>query len=118
MTRSTWVYRDGKMVKRPLARNHSGGVMIISDALPDLVHPADGKRYSSKSRFRAETKAHGLVEFGNERQTRRTPEMPDPAPAVKQAIERLRAGYRPQAQRAEIPRGEFGPIRIDRVRDA
>lgn len=90
--------------------------MIISDALPDLVHPVDGKRYDSKSRFRSVTKAHGLVEYGTERQERRVTEFSPVAPAVKASIERLRAGYRPQIERASIPRGEFAPLPMDRVR--
>lgn len=98
MARETWIFRNGRMVKcNPLARVGSTGVMIIGDSLPDLVHPASGKRYSSKARFRDETRARGLVEFGTERQERRVREMPTAKAAVKEAIERLRAGHRPAA---------------------
>ncbi len=65
----TWVYRNGKLVPKhkaePLARN--GVRNVISDYLPDLIHPQTGKRMDSKSEFRKVTRAKGGVEMGNER---------------------------------------------------
>lgn len=43
--------------------------MVIRDSLGGLnglVHPATGERYDSKAAFRAETKARGLTEVGND----------------------------------------------------
>lgn len=42
------------------------GVSVISDTMDAMVHPVTGKVYDSKSRFRAETRARGLTEVGNE----------------------------------------------------
>ena len=39
---------------------------VISDTMDLMVHPSNGKYYDSKSRFRAETRARGLTEVGNE----------------------------------------------------
>jgi hypothetical protein len=38
---------------------------VISDTQPMLQHPVTGKRYESKSRFRADTKAAGCIEVGD-----------------------------------------------------
>lgn len=38
----------------------------ISDEMPPTLHPCDGKYYTSKARFRAETRGHGKIEAGNE----------------------------------------------------
>ncbi len=65
----TFVYRNGRLVPKhkaePLPRNGVRGV--ISDYLPDLIHPQTGKRMDSKSEFRKITKAKGGVEVGNEK---------------------------------------------------
>ncbi len=65
----TWVYRGGKLVPKhkaaPLARN--GVRNVISDHLPDLIHPCTGKRMDSKSEFRKVTRMKGGVEVGNEK---------------------------------------------------
>lgn len=39
---------------------------VISDTMDAVVHPSNGKYYDSKSQFRAETRARGLTEVGNE----------------------------------------------------
>lgn len=71
-----YVYRAGRLVDKakaePLIRA-GAAPYVQSDYIPDLRHPSNGKRYDSKSRFRAETKARGLTEIGNEtqRDTRR-----------------------------------------------
>lgn len=65
MPRRVFVYRDEKFVE-VTDRETKPSVHIIQDSMPDTWHPADGKYYSSKSGFRETTKAHGLVEYGNE----------------------------------------------------
>ncbi len=49
-------------------RGNSG---IISDTMDGMFHPANGKMYDSKSRFRDETRARGCIEVGNEVQVDR-----------------------------------------------
>lgn len=79
MARATYVFRDGKLVPKHLAPpldRHARGPgsslgrpMVISDNLggiQGLRHPSTGEFMDSKSRFRAETRARGLTEMGNE----------------------------------------------------
>lgn len=71
MPRETYVMRNGELVPKHLAgpRNPSGsGPQVISDAMPPMLHPCNGRMYDSKSAFRAETRARGCVEVGNEKQ--------------------------------------------------
>src|SRR5688572_14929630 len=67
---SEWpkVYRDGKLISKSqaYALDRRDAPHVISDHMPAMVHPINGKMYDSKSRFRAETRAHGCVEVGNE----------------------------------------------------
>ncbi len=60
--------RNGRLVEKhraaPLPRHGVRGV--ISDSLPDLIHPCTGKCMDSKSEFRKVTRAKGGVEVGNE----------------------------------------------------
>lgn len=39
---------------------------IITDTMEPTFHPADGRFYDSKAKFRDTTRAHGCVEIGNE----------------------------------------------------
>lgn len=39
---------------------------IYTDEMEPTRHPCDGKKYTSKARFREVTRAHGCVEVGNE----------------------------------------------------
>lgn len=68
MSRGFYRYIDGKVVQIDGEPEVSARVQIITDSLPPggVWHPADGKRYESKSRFRQATKALGCVEVGNE----------------------------------------------------
>ncbi len=63
-----WVYRGGKLVEKSRATpRHMKPVRgVISDHLPDMIHPCTGKRMDSKSEFRKVTRAKGGVEVGNE----------------------------------------------------
>jgi len=74
MTRETYVMRNGELVPKHLAgpRNEgSNAPHIISDSLPDMIHPITGKPMDSKSKFREVTRANGCVEVGNEKQVDR-----------------------------------------------
>ena len=62
---TVYVYRDGKIVPR----THEAkpwSVMVISDTMEPAKHMGTGRVLDSKSRFRADTKASGCVEIGNE----------------------------------------------------
>lgn len=74
------------------------GPYIITDSMRPAVHPVTGHTFDSKSAFRAVTKAHGLVELGND-----APRAPAPLPNVQadlkqdvaEAIGMLEQGYQP-----------------------
>ncbi len=97
MMRGSWVYRNGELVEkggpldvRPmLQRSSLPCPMVMSDAMPACEH-VDGKFYSSKSAYRAVTKANGLTEVGNEKLNRPRPKMSKEARAkgISDAVER------------------------------
>lgn len=106
MTRET--FRFSHNGRGALAKGKAAP-MVISDAMDDTWHPANGKTYSSKSAFRDATRQNGCREVGNdvsretelrhnarERETRE-----GQRGMVKQALEMFRAGYRP----GQLPRG-------------
>jgi hypothetical protein len=69
-----YVWHDGQFVdvtdwKRPAPKFPA----IIRDTMDAAWHPATGEMMDSKSRFREVTKAHGLVEVGNDCQNRQNP---------------------------------------------
>lgn len=51
---------DEAVSKQDALRSHN----VIGDEMPETKHPADKKYYTSKSKFRAVTKAHGCEEIG------------------------------------------------------
>ena len=52
---------------------------VIQDTMDPVTHPANGQVYDSKSAFRAESKARGLQEVGNDwHKPWREPEMKQP----------------------------------------
>lgn len=66
---STYVFRNGEVVDRetaPPLHVSSSAFSAISDEMAPTRHMADGKRYTSKAKFRAATRAHGCIEVGNE----------------------------------------------------
>jgi hypothetical protein len=85
-----YVYRDGQLVPKSDAGRRTSGPQVISDTMPGMVHPCNGKMYDSKSRFRAETRARNCVEVGNEtmRDTRRV-ELPPLKADIARAIREL-----------------------------
>lgn len=75
--RCTYVFRDGKLIPKHLAppletrgpRSSLPRPAVIGDGIggiQGLVNPSDGKFYTSKSQMRAENRARGLTEVGNE----------------------------------------------------
>lgn len=80
MGRETWVFIEGKMIKKSAdgvttdayhqakaneKANKKYNSFVIGDAI-ELVAPFDGKTYTSKAKMRAEANARGLIEIGNE----------------------------------------------------
>jgi hypothetical protein len=62
---------------------------VISDTIEPFRSMADNRIYDSKSRYRRDLKARGLVEVGNENITQRRVELPPVKAALKEAYERL-----------------------------
>lgn len=101
----SWVMRKDAKGKLKLVEKHLAAPKgsqfvsgVISDSIPDLVHPANGKRYSSKSTFRKVTKAYGYQEVGTEKQSdRRRPAHQNFGQDVIEAVRKVNEGYRPNA---------------------
>src|SRR6202030_4527282 len=62
----TFVYRNGEIVEKTAEMYANDAPYVISDEMGALVNHADGKRYTSKARFRQATRDAGCVEIGNE----------------------------------------------------
>ena len=73
----TFVYRNGSIVPKDQSDVKPWKTMIISDIMDPMKHMASGRIIDSKSRFRAETKATGCIELGNEPIRSRKPIMLD-----------------------------------------
>lgn len=79
MGRQVWVSRmiDGEHRLIPVEElEYQPRVYIQQDTINPLWHPANGKTYESKSEFRKVTKAHGLIEYGNEMPKPREKKLP------------------------------------------
>jgi hypothetical protein len=64
-----YVYRNGKLVEKYLAPplvSGSAAPNVISDIMPETRHMVTGRYHTSKAAFRAETKAAGCIEVGND----------------------------------------------------
>ncbi|WP_376711074.1 hypothetical protein [Pseudochrobactrum lubricantis] len=85
------VYRFQKPVLG-VARSDLPVPMVIRDEMPDTEHPCTGQSYSSKSAFRAVTKAHGCIEVGNDSSRFKTPEKPKiDRKEIRASLEKARA---------------------------
>ena len=96
-----YVWRKDRWVEKHLASPKGIAFVrgVISDSIPDMVHPANGKKYDSKSTFRKVTKSYGYQEVGTEKQTdRRKPIHQDFSRDVVDAVKKLNEGYRPGQQ--------------------
>lgn len=72
---ASFVYRDGKVIPKEEAEpyNPEWAVSIISDNMDPVKHHGTGRIIDSKAKFRADTRASGCVEIGNERIQARNP---------------------------------------------
>jgi|ERR1700733_4273700 len=67
----TYVFRNGKLVDKRRAKPlHYGDEApgVISDTMAATQHMATGRFHESKKSFRADTKASGCIEYGNDAQ--------------------------------------------------
>lgn len=62
---------------------------VISDSMDPIRSMADGKMYDSKSRYRGDLKARGLIEVGNDRVERRPVQAPRVRDDMRQALRQL-----------------------------
>jgi len=65
MTRQIYLYRNGEWIEAERAKPRNQ-TFLISDHLPDIVNPQNGKRYSSKSKYYADVRALGGEIVGND----------------------------------------------------
>ncbi len=95
---ATFVIRAGELVPKhlaaPLHEPHGSGAYVISDDLDYVQCPADGQRYTSKSRYYEAVRRAGCVIVGNEDQAKHTARRPEPSQAeivsdIKRSIEQL-----------------------------
>jgi hypothetical protein len=79
------------------------GPGLISDDLgtQGIRHMANGKLYDSKSRFRAETRARGLEEVGNDRPEGSRPSPTDYGAEVRQAWQQFDGNWNGTADRVK-----------------
>ncbi len=104
--RTTYVMRGGKIVDKatapPLNISTDPRIYVIGDVMEPMRHQATGRMYDSKARFRADTRAAGCVEVGNDPAIRRDPgvkgrmtggwgDQASAAADVKRAIQELRS---------------------------
>lgn len=86
-----WNARDIVLPERDRltkARSELPGPMILSDTMPEVEHPCDGKRYSSKSTFRRVTREHGCIEVGNDARRFKRPARPNDDRGIDRAIDK------------------------------
>lgn len=101
MTEYAWFDKgDGRQVYRKVEtgpapkRSDLPTPMIITDTMDALQHPCTGEMVTSKSAFRALTKAHGCIEVGNDPARHRRPPKPKPdRKAIRDSISKAKARF-------------------------
>lgn len=84
--------------KRAVIGNQVIELQFISDTMEPTRHMVNGKFYTSKKKFRNETKAHGCIEVGNDYQKKASSRLPKPLDKrqrrddIKRSIWELRNG--------------------------
>jgi hypothetical protein len=89
------VDRDAFYARQPAPkRSHLATPMVISDTMDPVQHPCTGQYMTSKSAFRAETKAHGCIEVGNDPARLRPRQKPRPdRKAIRDSLSKARARF-------------------------
>lgn len=93
--RKTYVYRNGQLYEKgtePQYEDNGKAPYVISDTMPELRHMATGRYFSSKAAFRAETRAAGCQEVGNDPSILR-PRKPEPLSREKRRDDIRRTIY-------------------------
>lgn len=88
MARKVFAWRDGKLVEVEHNFKARPRIQLMTDSMPNLWHPGDGKHYDSKSAFRRATKALGLQEIGDAPMT--TPKAPEKSTLKSEIVETAR----------------------------
>lgn len=85
MARSHWVVRNGELVPyTPL--EPSINPIIRTDEMRETWHPCDGKHYTSKTKYRATTRAYGCEEVGDDKSFTKAPERNYEPKGIKEEI--------------------------------
>jgi len=100
---TVFVWRNGELVEKHLAPPRESGKgsapNVISDIMEPTRHMVTGRMFESKAAFRAETKATGSIEVGNDSSLYR-PRKPIPLDRgkrredIRRTIYELRNGIR------------------------
>lgn len=104
MSRASYVFDrvSGELVDRDVfyarqpapKRSHLATPMVISDTMDAVQHPCTGQFMTSKSAFRAVTKAHGCIEVGNDPARHRPRQKPRPdRKAIRDSLQKARARF-------------------------
>lgn len=72
------------------SRGEDAGFYVQSDTVDGFRSMADGRMYDSKSQYRADLKARGLVEMGNDRVEQRPAYKPPVRDSLRDAYHQLR----------------------------
>lgn len=95
MAREVYVWREGRGVipraqAGPLHAADQAGFYVQSDTMDPIRSMADGRMYDSKSRYRGDLRARGMVEVGNERVGPRPEPLPPVRDTLRQTLQQLR----------------------------
>jgi hypothetical protein len=96
---TTYVYRNGNLIDKSQAYDEPKlwKTSVISDSMAPTKHHGTGRIHDSKAKFRADTKAIGGVEIGNEpiRPRQRIPlDRGQRREALRKSIYMLKNGYK------------------------
>lgn len=85
-------------------RSELAAPFFIKDEMQAVRSQLTGKMYDSKSSLRKEYKAHGMIEMGNDKPNMNGPARPKVSKKdIGEAINKVRQGYRPNAEVASNP---------------
>lgn len=85
-----WIYRDGEGLVEVCRQAPRPRVHIRGDTIEPMRSMADGKHYTSLSRYRAELKARGYEQVGNERAAfEPEPFKSDGIPELRETVEQM-----------------------------
>jgi hypothetical protein len=103
-----WEYYR-KPDNRMMIGNEPVTLRFISDEIPPTRHMASGKLYTSKKKFRNETRAYGCVEVGNENLVKPKQYIPttsrkETREAIRRSIRALKEETLPPQELAEVKR--------------